>query len=251
MLPVESQVTTSTSFQNFSAPKPWCDTRCFSLDGGSLLCQFRWYFGRTWSSRSNMSTIIVTPSWWKLYKVGRVSEYESDHHLIGIGFGIITYKESCEDCKPRRGGDGGAGWGGNLILHCFQKIAIYTCHKKSNLQALQRSTSIFSLQHPPFTSALAPFQVEDKSQDCQGWWRALLARHGLYGPGHVLGAPELAELIGATLRYMRDRYAPKAFLRNLRTVHCGSKRLKEQLAFAFEKMFCEGLLRYNYLWNFV
>ena len=72
--------------------------------------------------------------------------------------------------------------------------------------------------------------MEDKSQDCQGWWRALLARHGLYGPGHVLGAPELAELIGATLRYMRDRYAPKAFLRNLRTVHCGSKRLKEQLA---------------------
>jgi len=70
-------------------------------------------------------------------------------------------------------------------------------------------------------------EVEDKSQDCQGWWRALLARHGLYGPGHVLGAPELAELIGATLRYMRDRYAPKAFLRNLRTVHCGSKRLKE------------------------
>ena len=90
--------------------------------------------------------------------------------------------------------------------------------------------------------------MEDKSQDCQGWWRALLARHGLYGPGHVLGAPELAELIGATLRYMRDRYAPKAFLRNLRTVHCGSKRLKEQLA--FEKMFCEGfydrLLRYTF-----
>lgn len=70
-------------------------------------------------------------------------------------------------------------------------------------------------------------EVEDKSQDCQGWWRAMLARHGLYGPGNVIGAPELAELIAATLRYLRDRYAPAAFLRNLRTVHCGSKRLKE------------------------
>lgn len=87
--------------------------------------------------------------------------------------------------------------------------------------------------HTPQKKSCKTNQVEDKSQDCQGWWRALLARHGLYGPGHVLGAPELAELIGATLRYMRDRYAPKAFLRNLRTVHCGSKRLKEQLAFVF------------------
>lgn len=103
----QSQATTSTSFQNFSDSKPWCDTRCLSLNGRSLLCQFRWYFGRTWSSRSNMSTIIVPPTWWKLYKVGRVSEYESNHHLIGIGFGIITYKESCEDCKPGRGGDAG------------------------------------------------------------------------------------------------------------------------------------------------
>ena len=105
----QSQATTSTSFQNFSDSKPWCDTRCLSLNGRSLLCQFRWYFGRTWSSRSNMSTIVVPPTWWKLYKVGRVSEYESNHHLIGIGFGIITYKESCEDCKPGRGGDAGDG----------------------------------------------------------------------------------------------------------------------------------------------
>eukprot|EP00438_Fugacium_kawagutii_P006629 Skav228476 [mRNA] locus=scaffold2004:43192:48101:+ [translate_table: standard] len=51
--------------------------------------------------------------------------------------------------------------------------------------------------------------VEDKSQDCQGWWRALLARHGLYGPGNVIGAPELSELISTTLRYMRDRQVCK------------------------------------------
>ena len=95
----------------------------------------------------------------------------------------------------------------------------------------------FSILHItiPFFSHFAilssswAIQVEDKSQDCQGWWRAMLARHGLYGPGDVIGAPELAELIAATLRYLRDRYAPAAFLRNLRTVHCGSKRLKEPL----------------------
>ncbi|CAJ1337186.1 unnamed protein product [Effrenium voratum] len=62
---------------------------------------------------------------------------------------------------------------------------------------------------------------------CRGWWRALLARHSLYGPGDVLGAAELSELVGVALRFLRDRYAPQAFLRNLRTVHCGSKRLKE------------------------
>ena len=89
--------------------------------------------------------------------------------------------------------------------------------------------------------------MEDKSQDCQGWWRALLARHSLYGPGDVIGAPELSELIAATLRYMRDRYAPKAFLRNLRTVHCGSKRLKEllrtNLKIFWEQLFLDFLFK--------
>lgn len=76
--------------------------------------------------------------------------------------------------------------------------------------------------------AVKTAQEEDlKDLKCQGWWRALLARHSLYGPGDVIGAAELSELIGAALRYMRDRYAPSAFLRNLRTVHCGSKKLKE------------------------
>eukprot|EP00439_Symbiodinium_sp_Y106_P021249 s2334_g2.t1 len=74
-------------------------------------------------------------------------------------------------------------------------------------------------------------QVQDDQsrpvRNCQGWWRALLARHGLYGPGNAMGVPELTELVTDALRFLRDRHAPEAFLRNLRTVHSGSKRLKE------------------------
>ncbi|CAE7338317.1 CPK30 [Symbiodinium pilosum] len=73
-----------------------------------------------------------------------------------------------------------------------------------------------------------PQNLQDGSDaDCQGWWRALLARHGLYGPGNAMGSPELIEVVTDALRFLRDRHAPEAFLRNLRTVHSGAKRLKE------------------------
>lgn len=42
-----------------------------------------------------------------------------------------------------------------------------------------------------------------------------------------MGAAELIELLGCALRCLRDRHAPAGFVRNLRTVHCGAKRLKE------------------------
>lgn len=70
--------------------------------------------------------------------------------------------------------------------------------------------------------------LESDTTICKGWWRALLARQGLYGPGNVFGAAELSELFTAALRMLRDRYAPEAYLRNLRTVHRGSHRLKDR-----------------------
>mmetsp|Transcript_26582 Transcript_26582/g.48092 ORF Transcript_26582/g.48092 Transcript_26582/m.48092 type:complete len:1167 (+) Transcript_26582:22-3522(+) len=69
---------------------------------------------------------------------------------------------------------------------------------------------------------------EADASGCRGWWRALLARHGLYGPGNVVGICELSELVASALRMLRDRYAPQAYLRNLRTVHCGAHRLKDR-----------------------
>ncbi|CAE8741336.1 unnamed protein product, partial [Polarella glacialis] len=89
--------------------------------------------------------------------------------------------------------------------------------------------------------------VKDSCKDsrgCEGWWRALLARHGLYGPGNVLGAAELAELVAAALRMLRDRYAPEEYLRNIRTVHGGSHRLKDRYG-GFEFL-SRGLLGKSY-----
>lgn len=75
--------------------------------------------------------------------------------------------------------------------------------------------------------ARAAGQAEEDEQ-CQPWWRALLARHGLYGRGDTLGADEFGELIVSAFRMLRDRYASEAYLRNLRTVHCGAHRLKDR-----------------------
>eukprot|EP00931_Biecheleriopsis_adriatica_P045143 TRINITY_DN25874_c0_g1_i1.p1 TRINITY_DN25874_c0_g1~~TRINITY_DN25874_c0_g1_i1.p1 ORF type:complete len:1179 (-),score=192.41 TRINITY_DN25874_c0_g1_i1:24-3560(-) len=99
----------------------------------------------------------------------------------------------------------------------------------------------------PSSSLKVVRSAQDTDQDlasCQGWWRALLARHGLYGPGNVMGAAELSELVVAALRFLRDRYAPEDYLRNLRTVHSGSKRVKDRYgSFRFE---AHGMLGKSY-----
>ncbi|CAE8689424.1 unnamed protein product, partial [Polarella glacialis] len=71
-----------------------------------------------------------------------------------------------------------------------------------------------------------------------------VAKAGLYGPGNVLGAAELAELVAAALRMLRDRYAPEEYLRNIRTVHGGSHRLKDRYG-GFEFL-SRGLLGKSY-----
>jgi len=67
-------------------------------------------------------------------------------------------------------------------------------------------------------------------QKLQEWWRALLARHGLYGCGDTVNDGELREIVVAAIRMLRDRYACMAYLRNQRTVPKGEPRLKDWYA---------------------
>eukprot|EP00930_Biecheleria_cincta_P035507 TRINITY_DN24420_c0_g1_i1.p1 TRINITY_DN24420_c0_g1~~TRINITY_DN24420_c0_g1_i1.p1 ORF type:complete len:1141 (-),score=181.07 TRINITY_DN24420_c0_g1_i1:129-3551(-) len=104
-----------------------------------------------------------------------------------------------------------------------------------------------AVSSPPRERQVALSACGDLGSDvagCKGWWRALLARQGLYGPGNVCGAAELSELFTAALRMLRDRYAPEAYLRNLRTVHRGSHRLKDRYG-SFEFL-SRGMLGKSY-----
>jgi len=75
-------------------------------------------------------------------------------------------------------------------------------------------------------TSVPPREAED--EQCRLWWMCLLARHGLYGRGDTMGADEFGELIVSAFRMLRDRYATEAYMRNLRTVHCGAHRLKDR-----------------------
>ena len=60
------------------------------------------------------------------------------------------------------------------------------------------------------------------------WWRALLARYGLYGSGDSLASGEATELMIAACRVLRDHFAKPTYLRNLRTVRFGAQRLHDR-----------------------
>jgi len=71
-------------------------------------------------------------------------------------------------------------------------------------------------------------QYDSSSNICISWWRALLARHGLYGGGDAIGAEEFGELMVSAFRTLRDRHAPEEFLRGLRAVPRAAPRLKDR-----------------------
>lgn len=65
-------------------------------------------------------------------------------------------------------------------------------------------------------------------EEYQVWWKALLARHGLYGSSDSLCAVGLASLLTSACRLLRDSFAPSSYLRNLRTVRFGAHRLGDR-----------------------
>lgn len=73
-----------------------------------------------------------------------------------------------------------------------------------------------------------PLRQEEDDDDCKLWWRALLQRHGIAGPGGSMEADEFGELVPCALRMLRDRDASASYLRNLRMVRCGAHRLRDR-----------------------
>eukprot|EP00439_Symbiodinium_sp_Y106_P011938 s1977_g1.t2 len=62
----------------------------------------------------------------------------------------------------------------------------------------------------------------------QGWWRCVLARYGLSGSGDAISPAEVTDLAVAACRMLRDHFAPPKYLRNLRTVRSGAKRVQDR-----------------------
>lgn len=78
--------------------------------------------------------------------------------------------------------------------------------------------------------AVAPqllhMSANDHSNECGEWWQAFLERFGLHGKGDSICATEFGEMAVSAFRMLRDRCASDAYLRNVRTVHSGSVRLR-------------------------
>jgi len=65
--------------------------------------------------------------------------------------------------------------------------------------------------------------------ECQEWWLALLARHGLCSAGASISPEdEFRELIVSAFRSLRDRYASDAYLRHMKVVSSSGRRLRER-----------------------
>ncbi|CAE7705358.1 CPK30 [Symbiodinium sp. CCMP2456] len=62
----------------------------------------------------------------------------------------------------------------------------------------------------------------------QGWWKFLLARYGLSGSGDSILHAEVTDLAVAACRMLRDHFAPSKYVRNLRTVRSGAKRVHDR-----------------------
>ena len=61
------------------------------------------------------------------------------------------------------------------------------------------------------------------------WWKALMARYGLYCSGQVLSNLQLLDFLTSACRLLRDSFAPESYLRNLRTVRLGAHRLRDRV----------------------
>ena len=73
----------------------------------------------------------------------------------------------------------------------------------------------------------------------QGWWICLLARYGLSGSGDSISRAEVTDLAVAACRMLRDHFAPSKYLRNLRTVRSGAKRVHDRFCVKVQKyMLC-------------
>lgn len=68
----------------------------------------------------------------------------------------------------------------------------------------------------------------DDEEAYQGWWICLLARYGLSGSGDSISRAEVTDLAVAACRMLRDHFAPSKYLRNLRTVRSGAKRVHDR-----------------------
>eukprot|EP00930_Biecheleria_cincta_P060480 TRINITY_DN4611_c0_g2_i4.p1 TRINITY_DN4611_c0_g2~~TRINITY_DN4611_c0_g2_i4.p1 ORF type:complete len:1345 (+),score=219.40 TRINITY_DN4611_c0_g2_i4:102-4136(+) len=91
------------------------------------------------------------------------------------------------------------------------------------------TSAIRGSRQPPQEESQCPERLcAAEDDDCKLWWRALLQRHGIAGPGCTMEAEEFGELVPCALRMLRDRHAPASYLRNLRMVRCGAHRLRDR-----------------------